>query len=293
MDIVFFEAETFEVEALSDEARARAAVEAGTLNALLDRHADVELAVIGVGSRVTEAELERLPRLRMVLARATGLDHIDAAACARRGVEVRGVPEYAGAAVAEFAVTLALYLMKGAQIRAGHVSAGFARELAGETVGVVGLGNIGRRVATAFAGLGADVLASNRREVEGFRVVPLPELLERSGVVSLHVAGEAGTILGDSEVRSMRADALLVNTARAVLVDGEALLEALQAGRIAGAALDVGPWETDRGWLERPDVLRLREGGRLVVTDHLAWATREARDRYMGVVEREILAWAR
>jgi D-lactate dehydrogenase len=290
VSIVLFEARPAEVAALPPDVRGRVRVETGYLHETLERHSDCALAIVEVNSRVEAPQIERLPALRCIFSRSTGLDHIDLEACAARGIEVANIPDYCSAAVAEFAVALLLYLARGSQFFAGS-GAGLGTELAGRTAGVLGGGRIGRRVAGALQALGCRVLVYNRRPVEGFEQAGLQRILAEATILSLHLPGEAGLVLGRAAFEDVRAGLLLVNTARASLIDTEALLDALTQGRVAGAALDVGPWETDPRWLDRPDVQALRRRGVLVVTNHVAWGTRDAFARYIAKVAEVVRAW--
>jgi len=286
-----FEAAPAEVDALPADVRARIRLESETLAEAAHRHRDCTLAIVELGSSVGPVELDQLPDLRAVLSRTTGLDHVDLAECEARGIAVETVAGYCTVAVTEFALTLIFHLARGRQIADG-LAGGLGDEIAGRTVGVLGGGRIGLGVAAGLRGMGCRVLVYDQRPVEGYEQVGLSELLAESSVISLHLPGEAGQVLGREELRSLSPGSFLVNTARASLVDHDALLEAIADGHVARAALDVGPWETEPTWLDRPDVVRLRSSGHLVVTDHLAWATEEAFARYIQIVVNAVRTWS-
>ncbi len=286
-----FEAAPAEIDALPADVRARMRLESGTLAEAAHRHTDCTLAIVELGSSVGPAELDQLPGLRALLTRTTGLDHVDLAECETRGIAVDTVAGYCTVAVAEFALTLIFHLARGRQIAEGLTDS-LGAEIAGRTVGVLGGGRIGQGVAEGLRGLGCRVLVYDQRPVEGFEQLGLTKVLAKSSVISLHLPGEAGRVLGLEELRSLPSGSFVVNTARASLVDHDALLEVIEDGHVARAALDVGPWETDPGWLDRPDVVRLRDSGHLVITDHLAWATEEAFARYIEIVANAVRTWS-
>jgi phosphoglycerate dehydrogenase-like enzyme len=203
------------------------------------------------------------------------------AAADDHGITVTNVPAYAGRAVAELTIGLVLALARrivpaDRSVRDGRFSwQGFqGTELAGKVLGVVGVGDVGREVARLGACLGMQVLghartASAARATRlGVELVPLHELLHRSDVVSLHVPLTAEThhLLGPEELATMRPGAFLVNTARAGVVDQSALVDALRAGGLGGAALD-DHQHPDPALAALPNVL---------LTPHIGFYTAEA-----------------
>jgi D-lactate dehydrogenase len=225
-----------------------------------------------IHSRIGPAELDRMPALRLVATRSTGFDHIDVGACAARDVAVVNVPTYGENTVAEhtFALILALSRRLIVAEQKGRRAdfdlsdlQGF--DLKGRTLGVVGAGRIGLHVVRIARAFGMDVLAYDPQpaellaEVLGFGYVELDELLERSHVVSLHAPAVPATrhMIGAAALARMRPGAVLVNTARGSLVDTEALVAALDSGRLAGAGLDVFEGEENVG----EDYVLLARGG--------------------------------
>jgi D-3-phosphoglycerate dehydrogenase len=218
--------------------------------------ADVVALLVPPEIAVGPAELERLPGLRVVAATATGFDHLDLEAIAKAGAWATYCPGYCDEEVAEHAIAFALALLRGVFELDRAVRAGIwdetpapPRRVAGATLGVVGLGRIGREVARRAAALGMRVLASDPLvadgDSDGAEPVSLDELLEAAEVVTLHVPLTASTreMIGARELARMRPGAYLVNCARAALVDHRALGEALISGRLGGCALDVLPTE--------------------------------------------------
>lgn len=203
-------------------------------------------------ARFTEAVFRACPRLALISVWGTGVDNIDLDAAARRGVTVTNTPGVNADAVAEHALALMLALARripamDRAVRAGEWPRGLLQQLHGKTLGVVGLGAIGQRVARLGRGLGMKVVAwtfhpdpALAAEL-GVRLVSLETLLAEADIVSLHLrlTDESRGLLDRERLGLMRPGALLVNTARGALVEREALLAALRSGRLGGAGLDV------------------------------------------------------
>ena len=227
------------------------------------------------------AVLERLPGLRLVVTGGMRNAAIDTAAAARLGVTVCGVPG-SSPATAELAWALLLALVRSvpaedAAVRAGRWQSTVGTGLAGRTLGVVGLGRLGSRMVPVARAFGMDVLAwstnltAEAAVAAGAVRVDKDELFRRSDVVSLHLvlSERSRGLVGREELALLGPQGYLVNTSRAGLVDREALLEALRAGTVAGAALDVfdvEPVPADDPLLTAP---------RTVLTPHLGYVTRD------------------
>jgi len=220
---------------------------------LIRRVRDAEVVVnIRAHARFTAAVIESAPTLRLISVWGTGTDHVDLAAAQRRGVTVTSTPGVNANAVAEHTMALMLSIMRripamDAAMRAGQWPRGMLSQLEGKTVGVVGLGAIGTRVASLANAFGVRLLASTldddggRSAAVGARHVPIETLLRESDVVTLHLRLSERTrgYIDGARLALMKPSAFLVNTARADLVDRTALIDALAGSRIAGAALDV------------------------------------------------------
>jgi D-3-phosphoglycerate dehydrogenase len=240
------------------------------------------VAALTVKEPVGEELFAALPALRVVGTPTVGFDHIDVEAAEARGVAVVSVPDYCTEEVADHAVGMLFALARGLveldrQVGRGGWDphgAGPLRTIAGLRVGIVGLGRIGGAVATRLLALGAEVWAHDVLPVlrDGVRFAELDELLGECDAVTLHVplTRETRGLVGRRQVESMRAGALLVNTSRGAVVDVGAVLQALRAGKLGGAALDVLPHEPPPA----PPLAR-----NLIVTPHAAYYSRESEQR--------------
>jgi glycerate dehydrogenase len=247
-----------------------------------------------------------LPKLQYVGVLATGYNVVDIAAAKERGVPVTNVPDYGTPSVAQHTFALLLELAQHSGHHAQTVregrwtrSADFCYwdfpliELHGLTFGIVGFGKIGRAVAKLAEAFGMRVLVHNRSQPANFpaqyELVSLDDLLARSDVVSLHcpLTPENKQFINAERLSRMKPSAFLLNTSRGPLLDEQAVAEALNGGRIAGAAVDVLSVEPPKA--DNP----LITARNCIVTPHIAWATRAARSRLMDVAVanvREFLA---
>lgn len=255
--------------------------------------------VITNKTRLTADLIEAAPQLRGVAMLSTGFDVVDGDAARRRGLPFCNVPEYGTASVAQAVFALLLELTNhtgqlAAGVRAGRWSAApdfcywdaTLTELAGLTLGIVGLGRIGLAVARIGAAFGMEILGHRRSSqplpqgAAPIRLVDLDTLLAASDVVSLHCPlnqASRGLIHGQ-RLAAMKPTALLINTGRGALVEETDLDRALREGRLAGAGLDVlsvEPPAADHPLLSAPNC---------VITPHVAWATRQARQRLIDAV---------
>ncbi|HEV2519725.1 MAG TPA: NAD(P)-dependent oxidoreductase [Thermoplasmata archaeon] len=273
-------------------------VDASADPALLD-HALGEAWGLIVRSRtkVTKEFLGRAPGLRFIARAGVGVDNIDVPAATARGIQVANAPAAATTSVAELTLAFLLLLARGLYPKIVEAKAGtwkrsdLGRELAGTTVGFVGYGRIAREVVRLLAPFGCTTLAFDpfvRATTDGTELLPLDDLLARSDFVSVHAAStpENRHLLDGARLARMKAGAGLINVARGALVDERALLAALDAGAIGGAALDVFEVEppTDRALLAHPKVL---------ATPHLGASTQEGQQRAgIQVVEETLRALA-
>lgn len=240
--------------------------------------------------RLTRELLESATQLRFIGIAATGSDNVDLAGARDRGIAVSNIRGYCTRSVTEHVFGVLLMLTHNLHRYASLVRNGAwqeaqdfclhdypVRELSTMTIGIVGYGVLGRSIAEMARRFDMEVLVAARpgtTDVSDDRVA-LGELLERADVVSLHcpLTRDTQNLLGANEFELMRSTAILINTARGALVDSAALVDALQRGRIAAAAMDVLPTEPPAGG----DPLLDYAGDNLVITPHIAWSTDRAR----------------
>lgn len=247
---------------------------------------------------VTASLLDRLPDLCVVAVHGAGVDQVDVAACTERGVLVTNAPGANAEAVAELTIGLMLSLLRRIPESAGRVAGervwGAARhtggELKGRTLGLVGIGRIGARVADLARAFGMKVLAYDPAvpaaaiRSRGARPARLVTLLGRADIVSLHAPLSPAThhLIDRQALRRMKRGAFLVNAARGPLVDESALAAALASGHLAGAALDVlegEPPDPKSPIFDAPNIL---------LTPHMAGSTVECLDTIAGIAARDI-----
>jgi phosphoglycerate dehydrogenase-like enzyme len=259
--------------------------------------ADVRALIVRNRTRVDAAALAALPALEVVGRAGAGLDNIDLPATAHAGVRVTYAPGLNAAGTAEHTLALALAVAHRVceldrVVRAGGWERRHGSELAGDVWGVVGFGRIGRRVAALAAGIGMRVLAFDPavdddaiREA-GAEPGDLDAVAAAARVLSLHVPLTPAThgLAGAALLGRMRADAIVVNTARGELLDEAALADALRGGRLAGAGLDVRHAEPPGA----PDPLAGLE--QVVLTPHVAGLSREAQERITEAVAADVAA---
>lgn len=242
--------------------------------------------------------------LKLIVCTRGGPVNVNTEAATERGIAVSCTPGRNAVAAAEYTLLLMLAAMRRlpeahASLAAGEWRSGMyayaecGSEIAGSVIGIVGLGEIGRRVATSVRGLGGHVIAfdpfvSRDAVGDGVEMVSLTELLERADVITLHARLTAGTkgMIGAAELARVRPGAVLVNTARGALLDHDAAMRALESGRLGALALDVFPEEP----VPPSPLLRMP---RVVLSPHLAGATRETAERAARVAALEVDRYAR
>jgi len=240
--------------------------------------------------RIGTAELAAAPALRMIAIAATGADHIDLDAARARGIVVSNIRDYARATVPEHTFALLLALSRSlVEYRASVIAGRWQeaaqycyhdfpiRDLAGATLGIVGDGVLGRRVAEIGRAFAMEPIFAGRKsgETKNPDAVPFDEFLARADVVTLHcpLKPENRNLIGAPEFARMKRSALLINTGRGGLVDEEALADALDQGQIAGAGVDVTMPEPPPA---SSPLMRIADRPNVIVTPHVAWASREA-----------------
>jgi len=248
--------------------------------------------------KVTREVIEAASRLKIIGRCGAGVDNIDLAAATQRGILVVNSPGGNTIAAAEHTIALMLSLLRripiaDASLRRGewNRSRFIGTEVVGKTLGIIGLGRIGSEVARRAQGLGLRTIASDplvapeRARSAGVELLPLETVLEQADIVTLHLPLTRQTrhLLGADQLARMKPTAYLINCARGGIVDEAALVEALRAGRLAGAAVDV--WEK-----EPPGDHPLLQLENVVVTPHLGASTREAQDSVAMDVAQQVVA---
>lgn len=261
------------------------------------READIVLT----NKVVIDAEvMAQLPRLKYVGVLATGYNVVDIDAARARGIVVTNIPAYSTMSVAQMVFAHLLNVTQQVALYDGAVKQGewersddfcFYKapltELAGKTMGIVGLGNIGSAVAQIAKAFGMKVLAytSKTQTAEGIEAThSWEELFRRADVLTLHcpLTPETHHLVNAERLKWLKPSAILINTGRGPLVDEEALCEALREGRLVAACLDV---------LTKEPPQHLPQAPNLYITPHLAWATREARERLLHIATENIRAF--
>jgi glycerate dehydrogenase len=270
-----------------------------------ERVADAEVLLTNK-VHVSEEVMRAAPALKLICLAATGYDNVDVDAARRHRIGVTNITAYCTSSVVQHVFALMLALNQHldeyrARMRGGDWarSPHFTmldypvRELTGRTMGIVGYGTLGRAVAhAAEEAFDMEVLIAARpgTAAKGERIA-LAELLPQVDVLSLHCPLNEHTrhLIGKSELEAMRPDALLINTARGAVVDEQALADALRAGEIGGAGIDVLSQEPPRDGnpLLDPDIPNL------ILTPHIAWAAVEARQRALDEMAANVAAFAR
>ena len=245
--------------------------------------------------------LRQLPRLRFICVRATGYNIIDTEAAARQGVVVANIPAYSTMSVAQMAFAHILNITIHVASYAREVADGkwtncpdfcfwdsALTELAGKTMGIVGLGNTGMATARIAVAMGMKVVALTSKSAdtlpEGITPAPLDDVLASADVVSLHCPLTPSTrhLINAASIAKMKPSAILINTGRGPLVDEQAVADALNGGRLAAFGADVLSQEPPRG--DNP----LLSAHNCFLPPHIAWATLEARTRLMSTATENV-----
>jgi D-3-phosphoglycerate dehydrogenase len=265
---------------------------------LLDAVRKAEVLWIRLRHQVDREVLEAASRLEVIVSPTTGLDHIDLDEVGRRKIRLlslRGETEFLSEvrATAELTIGLMLVLLRQLPAAISHVLDGGwnrdafrGRELYGKTVGIIGYGRLGRIVSGYVRAFGAEVVicdprAREQRDQSWPEDLSLEDLLRVSDIVTIHASADRSSeaLLGAAEFPVMKRGALLINTARGQLIDEGALLAALEAGHLAGAALDVVSDERIEYGRGRPVVEYARNHGNLMITPHVGGCTVESMEK--------------
>jgi len=269
-----------------------------TENRLIREVKNVDALIITSQHHVSQKVIEAANRLKVIVKYGSkpGIDNVDLQAATEKGIVVCYTPKANSDSVAEHTIALILALLKrlyatSFQLRKGkwREKSLLGYELLGKTVGIIGLGSVGCKVAEKIRGFGVKLLAydpyvsKERAKQVGAKLLDLKILLKESDIITIHAALTEKTahLIGDEELKLIKKSAFIINTARGAIIDEQALIKALRDGRIAGAALDVfeeEPPKPDNPLLNMDNVL---------VTPHFASCTYEAyqREAFMAVEE--------
>lgn len=323
MKIAYFSKESWEKELVQSKLSSSAIT---FYDGSIGEHPDVsdpetEIISVFVESKISAAELDRFPKLRLIATRSTGFDHIDLGETSKRGIVVASVPSYGENTVAEFAMGLLLALSRkiiDADERVRETGT-FSQEglrgfdLRGKTIGIIGAGKIGMHMIRMARGFDMNVIVFDIKpdgtlaQKLGFSYVTLPELLASSDIISVHVLLNPHTrhLINVENIGSLKKGVRIINTSRGGVIETDALVEGLKRGIIEGAALDVLEEEGDLGeelelLAQHPNAEGLKtvlenhfliDHPRVIVTPHVAFNTEEAVKRILDTTIDNIAAF--
>ena len=276
-----------------------------TVEEVAERIKDADI-VVSNKAPMREESLKNAPNVKLICEFATGYDNVDIAYCKSRGIKVANVVDYSTAMVAQHTFAMAFYVSQkmrhyddyvksgtyAAQSRFSNFDVPF-HELDGKTWGIIGMGNIGKRVARIAESFGCKVIfysVTGRSTVTEYEQVDFDTLLAESDYLSLHcpLSDLSRNLIDAKALSKMKKSAILLNVARGPVVNNIDLYEALENGVIAGAGLDV--LEKEPITAENP-LSKIMDSGKLYITPHLAWASVEARMRCVDGVRLNIEAF--
>lgn len=261
-----------------------------------ERIKDADIVLISK-SPINREAIARCTKLKYIGILATGYNMIDLAAAKERGITVTNVPAYGTAAVSQMAIALLLEMCHHTWIQSENVKAGGWTEdidlsfmdnplieLYGKTLGIIGYGRIGQSTAKIAQAMGMNILAYNSKQIQAenseiIKFVDLDELLKKSDVISLHcpLFDTTRGMINKDTISKMKDGVYIVNTSRGPLISEKDLADALNSGKVAGAAVDVVSAEPIK--MDNP----LLKAKNCIITPHIAWAPRESRARLMNI----------
>jgi glycerate dehydrogenase len=304
MKIVFLDAETLGDVSLApiEQYGELVCYDYSTPSEALERVSDCDVLIVNK-VKVTKELIDAAPSLRLICEAATGINNIDVDYALSKGIPVRNAVGYSTDSVVQSTFMHLLSLVGKARyydnaVKSGSYSRGRSftdvsvnwMELAGKKIGIIGLGNIGRKVAKVAEAFGMEVSyysTSGTSHCSDYPSLPLEQLLRESDVISIHAPLNERTngLLKAEQLRMMKSTAYLINMGRGGIVEESALAAALEAGQIAGAALDV--YELEPLSADSP-LLSLSDSSRLSLAPHTAWASSEARERLVAMIAENI-----
>lgn len=278
----------------------------------VDRAEDADIVSVFIYSKLTKEVIDKMPRLKLIITRSSGYDHIDVEYARKKGIKVAHVPGYGNNTVAEYTFALILALARKFKPMIENITRGiFTREgmmgidIMGKTIGIIGTGRIGSHVARIAYGFGMKILAYDRTknkeliEKYGVEYVGLEELLSKSDIVTVHLPYNRAThfLINRFNIKLMKLDSMLINTSRGEVVELEAVVEALKEGRLAGGVgLDTIETEitAEEALLKKSAIttLKLKKAAEakyllsqenVIVSPHLAYYTKDASERILDI----------
>lgn len=270
-----------------------------------ERVADADVIILNKAP-INEQTIGTAKHLKLVCVTATGTNNLDKEYLARRNIEWRNVAGYSTESVAQHTFAMLFYLLEKLAYYDSYVKeeryindtifthfAEHFTQICGKTWGIIGLGNIGRRVADIAKAFGAKVMyysTSGKNQQDGYTRVDFDTLLQTSDIISVHapLTKETEGLMNEEAFSKMKSTAIFLNVGRGAIVNEEDLSVALETGRIAAAGLDVLTIEPMSP--ENP-LRRIKDSTKLLITPHIAWASVEARTNLMNIILGQIKEW--
>lgn len=264
------------------------------------READV---IIVNKVKMTEDVVKNAPNLKLICETATGYDNIDLSYCQSRGIKVANTPAYSTSCVAQVTVSMALSHMTHLNEYRNFVHNGsyqksvsanmlepIYHEVKGLTWGIIGFGNIGRKVASVAEALGCKILVNKRHPVSDFHCVDLETILKKSDIISIHcpLSNETRGMIGKEQLEMMKKSAIIINVARGAIWDEDAVANAILNGTIGGMACDVFSQEP---LPKKHPFNKILDKENVILTPHMAWGSFESRTRCFNTVLSNIEAY--
>ena len=260
-----------------------------------DRITDVDIIIVNK-IKITKDVLQYANKLKLICETATGFDNIDIDACREKGIVVTNTPAYCSDCVAQLTVSMALslythlfeyrsFVHNGSYSKSNTANklTPVFHEIAGKIWGIIGYGNIGKKVAKIASSLGCDILLYKRTKVDDYPCVDLNTLLDKSDIISIHCPLNDNTrnLIDSSSISKMKKDVIIINVARGGIWDEEAIADAIIKSRIGGIGCDVftkEPFDINHPFS------KIYDYDNVILTPHMAWGSYESRKRCFDII---------